>query len=95
MTDNLTSEMVLTENPLAPDIFAAGVTSFALFNGVLAITLANPRWNMTEKKFDYVVISRLVLPVAGAQTLALGLHDYLVQNGLDPAAAATQGHSRN
>lgn len=88
MTEMDAGSIALTENPLAPDIFAAGVTSFALFNGVLAITLTNPRWNMTENKFDYVVIGRLVMPIAGAQNLALGLLEYLQRNGLDPTTAA-------
>jgi hypothetical protein len=95
MTDTQPSSLPITENPFAPDTFAAGVTSFALFNGVVSITLTNPRWNMTGNKFDYVVVGRMVMPVAGAQNLALSLLDYLKRNGLDPVAAATQDQSMN
>ncbi|QFT76057.1 hypothetical protein [Erythrobacter sp. THAF29] len=90
MTDTDPNSLQVTENPFAPDTFAAGVTSFALFNGVIAITLTNPRWNMTENRFDHVVVGRIVMPVAGAQNLALSLLDYLKRNGLDATSAVVQ-----
>lgn len=38
---------------------------------------------------QFVVIGRLVLGVASAQRLALGLFDYLKHQGLDPACVVS------
>ena len=82
----------LVENPHSPDVFAGGAVSFAVIGGSnVAITLSTPRWNTTRNDFDHVVIGRLVLPIPGAQSLAMGLFNFLKDHGLDPASSAPDG----
>ena len=81
------------DNPHAPDIFATEATGFFAANGNVMITLesARPDYSRGSANVNRVVIARLVLPVSGAQNLALGLHEFLSQNGLDPTVAARGG----
>ena len=79
----------LVENPFADDIFAGGATSYAVIMGSnIAITLATPRWNRSKSCFEKVVVGRLVLPIPGAQALAMELFDFLKKKGLDAASTA-------
>ena len=73
----------LTDNPLAPEIFASGATGFFVSNNTISITLESIRADHAEKPgpLQRVVVGRLVMPAAGAQGLAIGLFDFLEKQG--------------
>jgi hypothetical protein len=74
------------DNPAAPDVFADEACGFFVRNGVISITFASARVDHTTTPgpVNRVAIGRLVMPVSGAQELAVGLYDFLVQRGLTP-----------
>jgi hypothetical protein len=80
----------LTEDLFAPEMFASDASSFSLGPGVITITLVSHRWDNSVPPGEQkrVVVGRLVLPVPGAQHLALSLYDFLQKNGLDPVRPA-------
>ena len=75
------------DNPHAPEVLATEVVGFLFFNGNVHITLAAPRSNygVDPPVVSQVVIGRLVMPLNGAQNLAVGLYDFLKSRGFDPA----------
>lgn len=86
---------VLVDNPHAPELFASGASGFFIFNGNVVITFESARvdHSISPGPVNRVVVGRVVLPIAGAQGLVLGLHDILAQQGADPTAAAKGGAS--
>src|SRR5262245_24146818 len=72
--------------PFAPDVFADEASGFFVRNGIISITFASARCDHSSSPgpVNRVVIGRLVMPVAGAQDLAVGLYDFLAQRGLAP-----------
>jgi hypothetical protein len=72
-----------------PNVFADEAILFDLVNGTVRITFATARNEspVAGSKPALVAIGRLVLPLGSAQRMVLGLHDYLVQSGLDPSAS--------
>jgi hypothetical protein len=76
------------DNPYAPEIFAEGAVGFFLNHNNVHLTLTALRADhrSSPSPINRVVIGRLVLPLAGAQGLAVGLYDFLKKNGIDVAA---------
>jgi hypothetical protein len=74
------------DNPMAPDVYADEAVGFFVRNGVISITFASGRvdHSTTPGPISRVVIGRLVIPIEGAQGLAVGLYDFLAQRGLTP-----------
>lgn len=74
-------------HPHLPDIFADDAIAFDHQPGTVRISLATLK--MAEpaapSPIQYVTVGRLVMPVTGAQRLAIALFDYLKKQGLDPA----------
>jgi hypothetical protein len=72
--------------PLAPDVFADEAIGFFVRNGVISITFSTARVDHSTAPgpVNRVVIGRLVMPIDGAQGLAVGLYDFLAQRGLAP-----------
>ncbi|TWT11713.1 hypothetical protein [Reyranella sp. CPCC 100927] len=73
-------------NVQAPDVFADGASGFHLFQSNVRVTLETVRASHVkgeENKSVRVVIGRLVMPVQGAQALAIGLFDFLKRHGID------------
>lgn len=77
----------LIDNPFAPEVFADEATGFFLHQGNLSITFSSARVDHKSSPgpVSRVVVGRLVLPVAGAIGLAVGLYDFLKKMGIDPA----------
>lgn len=75
------------ENLFAPEVFASEAVFFATAPGVLTIVFTSFRFDLSTAPSAQkrVVVGRLVMPIAGAQSLAVGLFDYLKKSGLDPA----------
>ena len=73
----------------APDVFASDATGFVQFDGVAMITFESLRVDHSHPgaPASRVTIGRLVMPIGGAQRLALGLLDFLQKQGLDPLLA--------
>ncbi len=90
MTEQTDSPLEITENPLAPEWYAEAAISFARVGAGsnVSITLVSPRWNTSKNAFDHAIVGRVVLPVSGAQGLAVGLFDFLKSHGLDPASSS-------
>jgi hypothetical protein len=81
------------DNPFSPDVFADEAVGFENINGTFRITfgaikMADP---VPPSSNQMVVVGRLILPIRGAQTLALGLFDYLKQQGHDPTTLLSGG----
>jgi len=78
---------LVVENVFAPEIFASEASFFAQGGGIVSITLASYRWDASSTPSGAakrIVIGRLVMPIKGAQTLVVGLYDFLRKAGLDP-----------
>jgi hypothetical protein len=77
----------LLDNPHAPEWFADGAIGFYLRHGVVAITLATARFDHTHTPglIQQWVVGQLVMPIAGAQGLSVGLFDFLKQRGVEPS----------
>jgi hypothetical protein len=88
MTDDQAPDVAISyvDNPGAPDVFADEASGFFVRNGVISITFAAARIDHSTAPgpINRVVIGRLVMPVSGAQNLAVGLYDFLAQRGLTP-----------
>ena len=82
--------MAIVANPFAPDLFADEALGFEISGGVIRITLASRKMKdgAPPSEPQWVVLGRLVMPAAGARSLAVGLFDYLKAIGLDPASTA-------
>lgn len=80
-----------------PDVFADESIAFDLINGTIRITFATarPETPVPGSVVGLVAIGRLVMPVESAQRLSLGLHNYLVQHGLDPSVSVRGGEPTN
>jgi hypothetical protein len=76
------------DNLFAPEVFAHEATAFAGGNGIITITFSSHRFDnsVVPAVQKRVTVGRLVMPVVGAQTLALGLYNYLTTLGLAPMA---------
>lgn len=76
------------DNPLAPDIFIDGAAGFTVNNGVLRIALASGRVNHTTSSgpVQQVQVCRVVMPIADARDLAVGIFEFLKARQLDPSA---------
>lgn len=87
------STVTLVDNPMAPDVFAGSACGFFNLGGTIMITFEAPHVDHRQNPgpVNRVVIGRLVMPLAGAQGLALGLYDFLKTQGLDPAPVPTDG----
>jgi hypothetical protein len=80
----------LIDNPLAPEFFADEATGFFIHQGNVSITFASARVDHRSDPgpVSRVVVGRVVLPVAAAAGLAVGLYDFLRKMGIDPVGAA-------
>jgi hypothetical protein len=87
------SGLPAVSNPFAPDVLADEAIAFESISGTIRITfgaikMAEPA---PPAPVQIVAIGRLVMGVEGAQRLALGLFDYLKQQGHDPRALVGSG----
>jgi len=83
MAEMKTSDISFVDNPNAPELYASGATGFFVSNGAITITLESVRADHgpAAGPLSRVVVGRLVMPVAGAQGLAIGLFDFLEKQG--------------
>jgi hypothetical protein len=84
----------ITGTPV-PDFFADEAVGFDMLNGTLRITfgVVVPTEPAAPSPVAMANIGRLILPIESAQRLAVSLHDYLVQRGLNPSAVAGASES--
>jgi hypothetical protein len=80
-------EIPYAENLFAAEVYADEASFFSLKGGNVSIVFTSGRFDNCTKPATLrrVVVGRLVIPAAGAQSLAVGLYDYLTQNGFDPS----------
>ena len=81
------AQVAFLDNPFAPEVYADTVTGYFVRNGVISITFESGRVNHVTSPgpINRVVIGRVVLPISGAQDLAVGLYDFLKSRGLAPS----------
>lgn len=85
-------DIPLIDNMLAPELAVSGVSGMALINGVVTITLESVRCDHSKSPppLERQVVGRIATPVAAAQALLLGLHQFLGQHGLNPLPATRE-----
>jgi hypothetical protein len=90
------SELPFIDNPMAPDIYADEAAGLHFTNGVVKITLASARANhaTSPSPVNRVAIGRLVLTMPAAQALAVGLFNFLKNQGVDSSAVDSDGAAR-
>jgi hypothetical protein len=81
------STVTFVDNPLAPDVYADDAVGFLFHNGIVKVTLVSARVNPVTipGPIHRVSVGRLIMPVAGAQALAVGLFNFLKSHGLAPS----------
>ena len=86
----------IIDNPHTPELYADEAVGFFVHNGNLTVTFCAHKTNYSTNpaKAHRVVTGRVVMPVKAAQSLALGLFDYLKRINLDPAAAIIAGETK-
>jgi hypothetical protein len=74
------------DNPAAPDVFATNATGFVNLGGAIGITFETLKVHHGEPAgaLTRTVIGRVVMPIGGAQALAVGLYNFLAENNLTP-----------
>ncbi len=74
------------DNPLASDVYADEAAGFFINSGNVKITFASARVNHVSAPgpINHVVVGRLVMSVEAAQSLAVGLFDFLKSRGVAP-----------
>lgn len=82
MTDD--APVPFINNPFSPEVFASAATGFFVSNGNITITFESLRVDHSANPgpMARVIVGRLVMPIAGAQGLALGLYDFLEKQGI-------------
>jgi hypothetical protein len=84
----LTSKSVpLVEDLMAPEFFASEAFSISIVQGMVSIAFTSPRYDYSETPsiMKKVVVSRLVMPPAGALNMTVRLFDLLNKNGYGAA----------
>lgn len=76
------------DNPNAPELFVAQHSGIWVNNGNVHITLESGRVQYGEQsaELNRVVIARLVMPISGAEDLAVKLYDLLKNQGVTSTA---------
>jgi hypothetical protein len=76
---NISEAPDFVHNPHAPDVFADAATGFFLFNGSLRVTFESLRVDHTTSPgpLTRLVIGRLVMPAAAAETMAKEILSFL------------------
>ncbi|HEY1561926.1 MAG TPA: hypothetical protein VGF71_13740 [Caulobacteraceae bacterium] len=95
MSDPIAPTLTFIDNPHSPAVFCDSVSGFFLLNGVISLTLESARVDHSQSPgpVNRVVVGRIQMSVPAAQGLALGLFDFLKQQGLDPAHLVKAGQS--
>ncbi len=77
----------LVEDLMAPEFYASDVQSISLVQGMISIAFVSARYDYSETPsvLKKVVVSRIVMPAAGAQSMAVRLFAFLNKNGLGAA----------
>ena len=73
------------DNIQGPEVYADKAQYFSIKSGNISVTFSSARYDNNDGGvLKYVAVGRLVLPLEGAQGLAIGLYDFLAQRGLAP-----------
>jgi hypothetical protein len=85
----------VTENLLAPEIYADGAAFYSTKHGNISITLTSLRFDndQTPAVQKQVVVGRIVMPPHGAHGLALDLFGFMRQQGYELALPGAAGKS--
>jgi hypothetical protein len=73
----------LLDNPFALELFATAVAGFSILNGNVSIAFESARVDRAQgpDAINNVVVGRVVMPIGGAQRLAVQLFNYLEAHG--------------
>ena|SRR5689334_255920 len=88
----VTNDPAIMDNPHAPEVFAEGALGFLLKDGNVHLTFSAARVDhrTSPGPINRVVVGRVVMPLAGARGLVIGLGEFLKRQGvdMDPAPVA-------
>ena len=81
---NGSHELKFIDDPHAPELYASNFSGIQLLQGNAVITLESARADHSTGagSVNRVVVGRIVMPIAVAQSLALQLNSLLGQGGL-------------
>jgi hypothetical protein len=81
----------VAENLFAAEVYADDASFFSIKNGNVSIAFSSLRFDNSSDPgvMKRVIIGRLVIPVANAQALAIGLYDFLKKQGFDVVQSKT------
>ena len=81
--DSKEQPVKFVDDPMAQEIYASAASGFFVANGNITITFESLRPDHSDKPgpLTRVVVGRMVMPVSGAQGLAIGLFDFLEKQG--------------
>ena len=85
------------DDPFAPEVFAHSASGFSMVNGCITITFDSQRVDHATAPgpVSRVVVARLVLPIAGAQSLSAALDTFLESYGIGRTGNAPGGELIN
>lgn len=86
----------LIDNPFAPNLFATAASGCSIVQGVVMLTLESTRCDHSHNppQLERVVVGRVTLTTAAAQSLVAQLNDFLERQGLSPSRAFAGGATR-
>jgi len=89
ITPQTESDIRLIDNTFAPEILVTGVSGLSLMNGIVTMTLESLHCDHSKNPppMERIVVARVTAPVAAAQAMVVGLHQFLGQHGLSPLTA--------
>jgi|SRR5690348_3852946 hypothetical protein len=89
------NDPTIMDDPRAPEVFAEGALGFFLKDGNVHVTFSAARIDhrTSPGQVNRVVIGRIVMPIAGACGLAVGLYDFMKKHGAIPDQPFPQGEA--
>ena len=80
----------------APEILAGGLSGLSFVNGIVTITLENPRADHArpDPALERVVVGRVGMPVPAAQSLLCALYQFMSQHRINPLMAESERYSQ-
>ena len=85
-------QLPFVDDPTAKEIYATEAFGFYMHAGNIHITFTTPRadYATSPGSVGRKVAGRIVMPSSGAQSLAVGLFNYLKKMGIEPTPTKDQ-----
>jgi hypothetical protein len=85
------ADLVILDDPNAPDLFIDDCAGFNCLNGIMRVTLTAVHSDYSTPAIvaHRVVVGRLVMSVSAARLLVTELHDFMQKHDLKPPPIET------